>query len=202
MMGLAQKQGKPGAGAKAELHSIAAMMRERTFEGSFEVAGGSYKFSYSLAKAVVVDGKLDIFGGLRVVSAGPKNLRRPTHDLRNVRATLAAAQSGIGTAPPRQKLPDDISPPRPDLPIVESTGPLSFCGVLYFKLAPLDGRTLGVPADMRQLQLNVRLAPVSNAERKLQGAFSSIVDALYGKSPDTAAADTAVSELNTLLAGS
>jgi hypothetical protein len=202
MMGLAQKQGKPGAGAKAELHSIAAMMRERTFEGSFEVAGGSYKFSYSLAKAVVADGKLDIFGGLRVVSAGPKSLRRPTHYLRNVRATLLAAQGGIGTAPPRKQLPADISPAHSDLPIVESTGALSFCGVLYFKLAPLDGRTLGVPADMRQVQLNVRLAPVSDTERGLQGAFSSIVDALYGEAADAAAAENAVSDLNRLLAGS
>jgi len=111
-------------------------------------------------------------------------------------------QSGIGTAPPRKKLPADISTARSDLTIVESTGPLSFSGVLYFKLAPLDGRALGVPADMRQVQLNVRLAPVNDTERGLQGAFSSIVDALYGKQVDGDAATDAVSELNRLLTGS
>ncbi len=138
MFGLEQKQGKPGAAAKTEkLDSIAAMMRERAFEGSFEVTGSNYHFSYSLAKASVADGKLDIIGGLRVVGPGTKDLHRPAHNLRNVRATLAAAQSGIGTAPPREQLPADISPARSDLPIVESTGALSFCGVLYFKLAPV-----------------------------------------------------------------
>ena len=59
-----------------------------------------------------------------------------------------------------------------------------------------------MPADMRQLQLNVRLAPVNDAERGLQAAFSSIVDALYGKQIDGNAAEVAVSELNKLLAGS
>ncbi len=49
--------------------------------------------------------------------------------------------------------------------------------------------------------MNVRLAPVSDAERGLQGAFSSIVDALYGNEADPAAAENAVTELNWLLAG-
>ena len=55
---------------------------------------------------------------------------------------------------------------------------------------------------MKQLQLNVRLAPLNDAERGLQGAFSSIVDVLYGKQVDGTAAEVAVSELNKLLAGS
>jgi hypothetical protein len=50
--------------------------------------------------------------------------------------------------------------------------------------------------------MNVRLAPVSETERELQGVFSSIVDALYGKQVDGAAAEVAVGELNKLLAGS
>jgi hypothetical protein len=52
---------------------------------------------------------------------------------------------------------------------------------------------------MRQLQLNVRLAPVNDVERGLQGAFSSVVDALYGKEVDGNAAEAAVIELNKLL---
>lgn len=200
MFGPAQKQTKPGAGAKAaKVHSIAAMMRERTFAGRVEVADVSYSFTYSPEKAAVTSGKLQLIGNLTVIDGRP-NVRVSPHHLRNVRATLVAVQGGIGTPPPRKKLPADISPARPDLPIVESTGSLSFCGVLYFKIAALDGRALGVPADMRQLQLNVRLAPVNDAERGLQGAFSSIVDALYGKEVDGNAAEAAVSELNKLLA--
>lgn len=204
MFGPTQKQTKPGASARAEkLHSIAAMMRGRTFAGYFNVGGGNhnYYFSYAPAKAAVAGGKLEIIGGLSLAGAG-SNFRLPPHELRDVRATLVAAQGGIGTAPPRKKLAAEISPVHPDLPVVESTGSLSFCGVLYLKLAPLDGRALGVPADMKQLQLNVRLAPVNDVERELQGAFSSIVDALYGKQADGDAATAAVSELNKLLAGS
>src|SRR5712691_2159786 len=164
MFGPAQKRQKPGADAKpAALHSIAAMMRERSFSGRFDVAGVSYGFTYSPAKAAVTGGKLQLTGALRVIDERP-NPRISPHDLRDVRATLLAAQGGIGIAPLRKQLPSDVSTAHTDLPVVESTGPLSFCGVLYFKLTPLDGRTLGVPADMRQLQLNVRLAPVNDAE--------------------------------------
>lgn len=201
MFGRAQKQARPGAGAKpARLHSIAAMMRERSFAGRFDVAGVGYSFTYSPAKASVAGGKFQLIGNLVVIDERP-NARVPPHALPGVRATLIAGQGGIGTPPPRKKLPAEISAVRPDLPIVESTGSLSFCGVLYFKLAPLDGRALGVPADLRALQLNVRLAPVNDSERALQGAFSSIVDALYGQQVDGNAATAAVSELNTLLGG-
>ena len=200
MFGPAQKRAKPGVSAKpATLHSIAAMMRERSFAGRFDVAGASYSFTYSPAKAAVTGGKLQLTGGLRVID-GHANAHISPHDLRGVRATLLAAQGGIGIAPLRKQLPSDVSTAHPDLPVVESTGPLSFCGVLYFKLAPLDARALAVPADMRRLQLNVRLAPVNDAERELQGAFSSIVDALYGKQVDENAAEVAVGELNKLLA--
>ena len=198
MFGPAQKRAKPGVSAKpATLHSIAAMMRERRFAGRFDVAGVSYSFTYSPGKAAVVRGKLQLSGSFSVVDRRP-NVRTSRHDM-PVQATLVAAQGGIGTAPPRKNLPAEISTARPDLPVVESTGSLSFCGVLYFTLAPLDARTLGVPADMRQLQLNVRLAPVNDAERGLQGAFSSIVDALYGEQVDGNVAEVAVGELNKLL---
>ena len=199
MFGPAQKRATPGAGAKTtKLHSIAAMMRERRFAGRFDFAGVTHSFSYSPAKGTVTGNKLQLTGDLDVVNGPPPSAR----SLRGVRATLVAVQGGIGTAPPRKKLPAEISTPRPDLPVVESTGPLSFCGVLYFKIAPLDGRALGVPADMRQLQLNVRLAPVNDTERGLQSAFSSVVDALYGKEVDRSAAEAAVSELNKLLSSS
>jgi hypothetical protein len=197
MFGIGQKRGTAKAAAKpAKLHSIAAMMVEGGFGGRFDVADVSYGFIFSPAKASVSGGKLQLSGSFAVFDK-----RANVHDLKYVpaKATLLAAQGGIGTAPLRKQLPSDVSTAHPDLPVVESTGPLSFCGVLYFKLAPLDARTLAVPADMRQLQLNVRLAPVNDAERGLQGAFSSVVDALYGKEVDGSAAEAAVSELNKLL---
>jgi hypothetical protein len=202
MFGRAQKQAKTGANARgAKLHSIASVMRGRSFAGRFEVGGVTYPFTYTPEKGAVTGDKLQLTGSLTVID-GRSNARANQHSLRNVRATLVATQGGVGTAPPRNKMPAEISPPRPDLPIIESTGALSFCGVLYFKLAPLDGRALGVPADLRQVQLNVRLAPVSDTERGLQGEFSSIVDALYGERIDRPLAEASVGELNKVLSGS
>jgi len=71
---------------------------------------------------------------------------------------------------------------------------------MYIHLEPLAGNSLGVPADMTRVQLNVRFAPVDDSERAFQGVYSTIVDALYGKQVDGPAAADAVSELNTLLA--
>ncbi len=197
----AQKPATAKVGTKpATLHSIAAMLRDRTFEGKFDIAGVSYSFTYSPAKAAMTLDKLQLTGGLSVRTGQP-SARVSPRTLGDVEATLIAAQGGIGTAPPRKTLPADTSTARPDLPVVESTGSLSFSGVLYFKLKPLDGRALGVPADMKQLQMNVRLAPLNDSERALQAAFSSIVDALYGKQVDATAGEVAVGELNKALAG-
>lgn len=188
------------AGAKAaKFHSIAAVLRGIAFEGSFDVGGVDYAFTYQPSKAAIREERLELTGSLTMMDQRP-SARVPAHNLRNVRATLVAAQSGIGTAPPRKKLPPDVYSARADQPSVESTGSLSFCGALYFKLAPLQGRTLGVPADMARVQLNARLAPRNDVERELQSVYSSIVDALYGKEPDASAASAAVIEINRLLA--
>lgn len=199
MFGTAQRRAKAGVKA-AKLHSIAAVMRGRNFEGSFDSGGAGYGFTYQPEKASVVGRRLEVTGKLTVIDRRATNRATTSHNIQNVKATLISTQSGIGAAPPRKKLPPDISPSRTDLPAVESTGWLSFCGVLYFKLAPVDGRPLGVPADMSRLQLNVRLAPRDDAERELQSVYSSIVDALYGKEVDRDAATAAASELNKLIA--
>ncbi|HTG15073.1 MAG TPA: hypothetical protein VK747_07370, partial [Blastocatellia bacterium] len=167
-------------------------------QGNFDIAGINYSFTYSPAKAAVAGRKLELSGGFTVID-GRTNARVPPHSLNNVRAVLISAQGGIGAAPSRTNLPADISTARPDLPVVESTGALSFCGALYFKLSSLDGRSLGVPADINPLQLNVRLAPTDDAERNLQGVYSSIVDALYVKNTDNRAAAAHVNLLNKLL---
>ncbi|MFY9610649.1 MAG: hypothetical protein WAU45_18815 [Blastocatellia bacterium] len=200
MFGIEQKRAMTRAAAKAaKLHSIAAVMRGRSFAGNFEAGGVPYGFTYDPRKSSLIGRRLRLNGGLTVVDGRP-DARVPPHSLNNVRATLVSAQGGIGTAPPRKKMPADLSPVRPDLPVVESTGALSFCGVLYFKLSPLDGRALGVPAVMGPLQLNVRLAPANDAERNLQGVFSSIVDALFGKQMDIATASAHIRDLNKILA--
>lgn len=84
-------------------------------------------------------------------------------------------------------------------PMVDSTGPLSFVGVLYFNLSPLDGPTLGVPLDLSKVQLNLRLAPTDALGRDLQVIFSDVVAALYGDRTDERAANEQVQNLNRLL---
>jgi hypothetical protein len=173
-------------------------MRGRSFTGGFDAAGVGYNFTFSPAKAALIGRRLQLTGGLTVIDARA-NTRVPPHTLNKVRATLVSAQGGMGTAPTRKKLPADILAGSPDLPVVESTGALSFCGVLYFKFSPLEGRALGVPADMNPLQLNVRLAPTNDAERTLQAVYSSIVDALFATQVNADAAAEQVIELNKLL---
>jgi hypothetical protein len=191
MFGAAQRKAST---KRLKLHSIAAVLRDRGFEGSFEVAGSSFGFSYRPASAVLRGGKLQLTGRLTVARSGAGTRR----SLAGVRATLASTQGGIGTPPPRSRPPRDVGAASPGLPIVESTGSLSFCGALYFKLAPLDARVLGVPADMTDVQLNARLAPGNAVERNLQAAYSSIADALYAK--EDGYAQQALNDLNQLLA--
>jgi hypothetical protein len=195
MFGKAQEREKQGSAARQKTHSIAAMLRTRRFEGSFEVANVKYSFSYSPKRAALNANKLQLVGTFNVTGPGA----RGSKNIDDVKATLLAIQGGIGTPPQREKMPSDISTSHPDLPIVESTGSISFSGVLYFKLSPFDSRVVGVPTDMSQVQLNVRLAPVSDTERALQAAFSSIADSLYGKQTDSKWAESALSNLNKLL---
>jgi hypothetical protein len=227
MFGIVQKRARARAAAKApKLHSIAARMRGRSFAGSFDVAGVSYEFIYSPAQAdltavvapkdgrarqrslhsshtptsgAIEDVRARLTGNLTVIENRP-GLPAARHSLEDVQATLISAQGGIGTAPPRKKTPADLAPVRTDLPVVESTGALSFCGVLYFKLTPIDGRSLGVAADMNALQLNVRLAPVNDAERNLQDVYSSLADAVLVRQIDRRSVGGHVDELNKLLA--
>jgi len=196
MFGKSQERGKQGSATKQKtLHSIAAMQRARGFEGSFEVANVKYSFSYLPKRAALNANKLQLVGTFNVSGPGERSSR----NLNDVKATLLAIQGGIGTPPQREKMPSDVSTLHPDLPIVESTGSISFSGALFFKLSSIDSRALGVSTDMSKVQLNVRLAPVSDTERALQAAFSSIADSLYGQQIDSKWAESAVSELNKLL---
>ncbi|MEK6405787.1 MAG: hypothetical protein AABN34_02360 [Acidobacteriota bacterium] len=177
------------------LHSVPARLRGRQFKGSFEVGGSSYELTYAPARASVAGRRLQLQGRLTV-----KDSRGQTRTGERVRATVVGTQGGIGTAPPRRQEHTSVATATPQLPEVESTGPASFCGVMYIHFEPLAGSALGVAADLSRVQLNARLGPVNDSERALQGAYSSIVDALYGKKVDASAAAVETSELNKLLA--
>lgn len=184
------------ASRAAQLHSIPAISRGRQFRGKLELSGAGYEVAFAPAKASVAGRRLQLQGRLTV-----KDARGQTRSRDNVRAMVVGTQGGIGTAPPRRRLNVIVAAETPQPPEVESTGPTSFCGVMYIHVEPLAGNSLGVPADMSRVQLNVRFAPVDESERALQGVYSAIVDALYGKQIDARAAADAVSELNTLLGG-
>ena len=183
------------------LNSIAGLLKERSFVGSFEAGGSHFGFTYLPVKASISGQKLILQGRLTVTDA------RGTQQVRDrVQALLAAAQGGLGGAPLRPQIAARVGAPREPaaasssgLPQTESTDSLSFTGAMYFLLEPLEGRALGVNSDMSRVQLNARLAPTDATARSLHGVYSAIVDALYREKADIASAQAYVSELNRLL---
>lgn len=177
-----------------KIHSMASSMTAGHFSGRFEAPGASaYSFTYAPERASLVDQKLELRGRLTVTGARGRSSSRD-----NVRAVLIGTQGGIGTAPTAAQTPAPAQTPAqtPALPEVDSTGPLSFCGVMYFQFEPLDGRALGVPADLSRVQLNARLAPGDEAGRNLHAVYSSLVASLNGEGRDARAAALALEELN------
>ena len=215
-----QKRGVPN---RARVHSLPALLTERVFAGSFEVAGALYRFTYAPARAEVVGGKLQLRGRLTVAGAKGRSQSRP-----EVKATLEGQQGGLGAAPIRrqvlaagaqtgtaatadqkqqqaseeEKRAGETAAARPSgLPITESTDGDAFSGVLYFRFEALDGRALGVAADLSRVQLNARLAPVDDRARQLRDLYSLITEALYGERADERNAAAAVNALNKAFAG-
>ena len=174
--------------------SVPAMLRGKQFTGGFQIGSSTYELAYAPANASIVGRRLQLQGRLTV-----KDSRGQVRARERVRAMVVGTQGGIGTAPPRRQEHTSVSTATPQLPEVESTGGTSFCGALYIHIEPLTGSALGVSADLSRVQLNARLAPVDESERILQGAYSSVVDALYGAKIDSSAAAVEVSELNKLL---
>lgn len=192
---------QPAARRRAlKLHTVHALLKERRFEGGFELRGAKHGLVYSPSRAEVAGGKLRLRGKLAVTDA-----RGRTRSVDDVSAVLASTQGGIGGGPPRRiiegfNLPSEtVQRPSSPLPVTESTGPLSFCGVMYFHFEPLDARALGVPADLSRVQLNARLAPVDDAARDLHGLYSLTVGTLYGDKPDERAAGVLINEINKAL---
>jgi hypothetical protein len=208
------------------LFSIAAWPEKLAFVGKLSVGGPSYEFSYAPSHAEVVNKLLRLTGRLAVTDA-----RGRVRALASVRATLANTQGGIGTGPLRRQMIASDAPigdqttsqqkqqvagetekqpgekgreqvqERASLPVTENSGPTSYCGVLYFHFEPLDGRALGIPAELTRVQLNVRLESLDDTARTLHGLYCYVVDALYGDRMDERLAAAAINELNRVFAG-
>jgi hypothetical protein len=184
-------------GKDSRIHSIAGLLQERQFTGEFEATGSRYRFSYDPLKGTVAGQRLILQGNLTVTD------QRGTERVRErVQALVASIQGGLGAGPVRPVVPGASAAASQPASVTqtESTGPLSFTGVMYMQFEPIEARALGVRGDMTRCQLNARLAPTDSAARALHGTFSAIVDALYGEKPDEPKARLYVAELNRLLA--
>src|SRR5262249_47505861 len=90
--------------------------------------------------------------------------------------------------PMPRRFSESLKPPTPApggpgeaLPLTDSTGHLASVAVMYLKLSPLDGRALGVTADLSAVQLNARLYATSEIERDLHWLYSALVEATQGE---------------------
>ena len=214
-------------GNQRKLHSIHGLLRGRVIDGRFEALGQPYRFSFVPETAAISDRSLVLRGRLVVHAPqfGTRSMESVEARLVAVqsgvgtspvrRQLLTGTAQTSQTATSEQKMEQEKGPEtdlQPGLhafdnplrdelgrPVVESTGPLSFVGVLYFNLSPLDGPTLGVPLDVSKVQLNLRLATTDDLARDLQNIFSDLVAALYGDRLDERAASEQLENLNRLI---
>jgi hypothetical protein len=199
--------------AQTKLHTLHAVLRGRVFDGKFEARGKTYGVVFLPNQATIVDGKFVLQG--RMGFSVPQQATRYVGVSASLMATqggvgvspvrrqlLAGTAQTAQTATSDQKLEQEKGPEtdlQPGLhsfepptyddlgrPKVEATGSLGFVGVLYFKLSPLDSKSLGIPLDTSDVQLGARLAPTDDLARDLQLLFSDVVLALENKSEETA----------------
>jgi hypothetical protein len=227
MSSQAKKRGEQIGGpvGKRRLYSVPVWMEQRALTGGFDLAGASYKLTFAVTRAEVANKQLQLRGRLTVTD--PRGRARSVDP---AQATVAAIQGGIGSAPLRrritaaqtgnvvtaqqkqqmagenekragQKTEEPARTQSGDLPRTESTGPTSFCGVMYLHLEPLDARALGIAADLSRVQLNARFAPRDGTAKTLHGLYTSLVDAVYGEQVDEAEAAALIAEMNKVLRG-
>ena len=176
-----------------KLYSIPALLRDRAFAGKFETSTAACEFIYAPKSARLVNGKLELTGSLNLSSA-----RGGKREVKDVRATLTASQGGLGAVPGAimaRALPNAVA----GLPVTEATAAHGFVGVMYFRLSPINNKSLGVIPDFGKVQLNARMAPVNGTERELQIVYSDLVIAAYGERSDAGNAAAQVELLNRLL---
>lgn len=205
-------------GSPGKIHTLHGLLNGRVFEGKIEAPAKTYQFSYAPATAAIIEHRL-VLNGRFALSAPARVLDNVAARLVATQGGVGApparrpSPTTAGTvehAAPEQKLEEDRGPEtelQPGLhafaspkydesgrPIVDSTGPLSFVGVLYFVLSPLEIHE--VKLDLSRVQLGARLAPTDDLGRELQLVFSDLVAALNGKRPDEHAANEMVARLN------
>jgi hypothetical protein len=223
MSSQAKKRGEPVS--KRRLYSVPVWTEQRALTGGFDLAGASYKLAFVVSRAEIVNKQLRLHGRLTITD--PRGRAR---SIDSAQATISAIQGGIGSAPLRrritaaqtgnivtaqqkqqmagenekragQKTEEPARPTAGNLPRTESTGPTSFCGVMYLHLEPLDPRALGVAADLSRVQLNARFAPKDSTAKTLHSLYTALVDAVYGEQFDEAEAAALIAEMNKVLRG-
>jgi hypothetical protein len=170
--------------AANKIHSIHVLPNGAGFAGGVEAGGSRYQFSFTPKTAAAANGKLVLTGAVKVKS--PAGGQRVAND---VTATLLATQGSITGPPPMPgHFPEPLKPPTPapsgSLPLTDSTGHFGSIAVMYLRLSPLDGRALGVPADLSAVQLNARLYATSEVERDLHWLYSALLEATQGEYKD------------------
>ena len=210
---------------KRRLYSVPVWMEQRAFAGGFDLAGATYKLAFAVSRAEVANKQLRLHGRLSVTDP-----RGRTRVIDSAQATVSGIQGGIGSAPLRrritapqtgnvvtaqqkqqmagenekregQKTEEPPRPPSGSLPLTESTGPTSFCGVMYMHLEPLDSRALGIAADLSRVQLNARFAPKESTAKTLHSLYTALIDSVYGDPSDEAEAEALIAAINKVLRG-
>lgn len=200
-------------------------MEQRALTGGFDLAGASYNLAFVVSRAEIANKQVQLRGRLTVTDA-----RGRARSIDSAQATISAMQGGIGSAPLRrritaaqtgnvvtaqqkqqmagenekragQKSEEPARTQAGDLPRTESTGPTSFCGVMYMHLEPMDSRALGIAADLSRVQLNARFAPKDSTAKTLHSLYTALVDAVYGEQVDEAEAAALIAEMNKVLKG-
>ena len=184
--------------AANKIHSIHALPDGAAFAGKIE-AGSSYQFAFMPKVASVTDGKLVLTGEVKVTSPGGRR-----HTAGNVTATLLATQGSVTGPPPMpRRFSESLKPPLPEpgesLPLTDWTGYFGSIAVMYLKLSPLDGRVLGVPADLSAVQLNARLYATSEIERDLHWLYSALLEATQGEHKNERLTADYISAINRIL---
>ena len=222
-----EQQSRPAQPGIRKLHTLHAVLRGRVFDGKLEARGKTYAVVFLPNQATIVDHKLVLTGrmGFSVPQQATRFVDLVSASLMATqggvgvspvrRQLLAGTAQTAQTATSDQKLEQEKGPEtdlQPGLhsfepptyddlgrPRVEATGSLGFVGVLYFKLSPLDGKSLGIPLDMSNVQLGARLAPTDDLARELQLLFSDVVATLENRSEEETSLGPALEALNNAL---
>jgi len=185
--------------AANKIHSIHVLPNGAGFAGKIEAGGSSHQFSFTPKTAASLNGKLVLTGVVKAQLMGGRQ-----QEANDVTATLLATQGSITGQPPMpRQFSESLKPPAPvpigPLPLTDSTGHLGSVAVMYLRLSPLDGRALGVSADLSAVQLNARLYATSEIERDLHWLYSALVEVTQGEHKNEGLAADYLDAINRIL---